>query len=65
MPGVLAEVVAWIDQNRVPPYAKIGRSLGQAGHRLHDIGRHVEIAHPVRPGTRWEVTGVGAHQTGR
>lgn len=64
VPGVLPEVVAWVDHDPVGPHAQLHGPLGEAHGDPQDVRHHVVVRDPVRPGARLHTARMGAHQTG-
>ena len=62
LPGVLAEVMRGVDDDAVGTHARRDRPLGLRGDVSADLGHHVGIGGPVRPGPRREATRVRADE---
>ena len=62
MPGVLAEVVTRINQDRVAPHSNRSSMLGEGRRGRDDVGHHVRVLHPVGTSSRDRTTRMGAHE---
>ena len=60
LPGVLAEVMRWVDDDPIGPHARRDRPVRLRRHIAANLPHHVGIGGPVRPGPRHEAPRVRA-----